>query len=221
MAEEHISKNRHNFRDLTDQRFGQLIAISLNPERAKGGQARWNCICDCGNPKVVQSSNLCNLTTTSCGHFRRDRAAALNKTHGQWQTRAFSAWVAARKRCFNPRYQSFKDYGARGITMCERWRNDFSEFLRDMGPCPDGLTLERINNNGNYEPGNCEWASYTDQGRNRRNTIRITHEGRTLTLMEWSEITGVSPSLIRQRYYKKLPLFVPSRKRPPSGKDHK
>jgi hypothetical protein len=104
-----------------------------------------------------------------------------------------------RQRCNNPKDAYFADYGGRGITVCDRWAS-FENFLADMGICPPGLTIERKNNDGNYEPDNCCWATYFEQGRNKRNTRWVTHAGETLTLAEWSRKLGVEASTLRRNW---------------------
>jgi hypothetical protein len=104
-----------------------------------------------------------------------------------------------KRRCHNPRFINFRNYGARGIAVCERWRNSFTAFLEDMGACPDGLELERIDNEKGYEPGNCRWASRKEQCRNSRKNHFITANGKTLPLSQWSEETGVRAATIRRR----------------------
>lgn len=123
--------------------------------------------------------------------------------HGHSQggatSREYNSWTEMKGRCHNPRNRKFKNYGARGIVVCERWRSDFTAFLMDMGRCPDGLQLDRINNDGNYEPGNCRWATREQQARNKRLTIRVEHDGERLTIMEWSQRIGVSVWALRDR----------------------
>ncbi len=105
-----------------------------------------------------------------------------------------------RQRCNNPNDHKYRNYGARGITVCDRW-SKFEKFLEDMGEKPLGLTLDRIDNNGNYEPSNCRWATLTEQARNKRNNVMLTHEGQTYCLAEWAERTGLTYRTICSRHY--------------------
>jgi hypothetical protein len=105
-------------------------------------------------------------------------------------------------RCYNPRFEKYSSYGARGIRVCDRWRHDFSAFLSDMGERPAGMSLDRIDNDGHYSPENCRWATAEEQQANKRNTVRVTHEGRTLPLAEWSRETGINYSALRQRLFR-------------------
>lgn len=131
----------------------------------------------------------------------RQRAAAkiANTTHGMSHTPTYVSWNSMRQRCLNPKNPNYRDYGGRGIVCCDRW-SSFEAFLADMGVRPAGTTLEREDNDGNYEPGNCRWATPTSQSRNRRNNLRITHEGETLLLADWSRRLGVDAGTLRREY---------------------
>lgn len=116
------------------------------------------------------------------------------------KSKEYRIWSEAKYRCHNPSNKRFVYYGGRGIQMCAAWRNSFQQFMSDIGPRPNGYSLERINNDGNYEPGNVVWADRKTQCRNRRSNVLVTHNGKTMTLIEWSEDTGLSYSLLHQRY---------------------
>lgn len=157
------------FIDLTGQRFGLLTVISVL-EPVHGSGFKWACLCDCENTTAVASSNLMNGNQTSCGCMKNAKAAARQYIHGMADSREYKIWSGIKKRCFNRKNKDYANYGGRGITMCADWRKSFDAFFRDMGPSPLGLTIDRINNDGNYEAGNCRWATRTEQNRNRRNT---------------------------------------------------
>lgn len=114
-------------------------------------------------------------------------------------TPTYIAWTNMKARCLNPKQTGYKDYGGRGITICDRWLNSFENFLADMGECPAGLSLDRERSDENYEPGNCRWVTWTKQMNNQRKTIRLTHAGRTMSLSEWAVETGLSRECIRGR----------------------
>ena len=118
--------------------------------------------------------------------------------HGKRHTKAYSIWCAMKTRCNNPNASNYHDYGGRGISVCDRW-NDFAAFYEDMGDAENGMTLERIDTNGNYEPDNCRWATMKEQGSNKRNNVLITANGKTQNVMQWAEETGIDHSTIRRR----------------------
>lgn len=159
--------------DLSGSRFGRLSVLrrAENIRRA----AAWLCYCDCGNYATVRVDNLRGGQTKSCGCLHHEVLVKTGKTanlrHGMKSDPVYSVWANMKDRCHNPRNHAWKDYGGRGITVCERWRNSFVAFIEDMGKRPEGLTLDRIDCNGNYEPSNCRWATWTEQANNKRNTV--------------------------------------------------
>lgn len=160
--------------------------------------------CDCGVEKTIRSSNFYSDHLKSCGCLKREKASARRLKHGharfgQPPSNTFSSWNDAKQRCFNSKHRSFHHYGGRGITMCDRWISSFGNFLADMGDCPPGLTIERHDVNGHYEPGNCRWAPKKDQTRNKRNSHFLEFNGQRLTIAEWSERTGLQARRINFR----------------------
>jgi hypothetical protein len=150
--------------DLTQQHFGRLLVLGRSVVRQQNRAALWHCLCRCGNEIVARSDALRSGKVVSCGCWKNEKLTARMTTHGMTKTRTFSAWQAMKKRCVShPRYK--------GIIICKRWRQSFANFLADMGECPAGLTLDRINNKGNYEPANCRWATWKQQANNRSNNI--------------------------------------------------
>lgn len=156
----------------------------------------------------MSAANLRSGASQSCGCLHRERASAAKTTHGLSGTPEYEIWQAMLKRCApgSPRYES---YGDRGITVCERWRDSFENFLADMGPRPKGkrngraiFSIDRIDNERGYEPGNCRWTTATPQARNARSNVEITHGGVTLCLSAWAERLGVSYSTLTWRRYR-------------------
>lgn len=180
--------------DITNQRFGRLVAISRRSVVTDKGRQRslWFCRCDCGGSTEVDLGNLRNGHVKSCGCLAKEHARQLNLTHGLSHTPEFGVWSNMIQRCTNPNNQAAHNYGLRGISVCPRWMDSFEAFYVDMGPRPsDQHSIERRDVDGNYEPSNCYWATADIQASNRRNALRVTYRGRSVTLMELSKESGV------------------------------
>ena len=154
--------------DLTEKTFERLTVIGRAENDSRGG-SRWKCECNCGEIIIVHGSSLRKKLTKSCGCIRREVTIERNKTHGMRYSSEYNIWTMMVKRCNNSNYHQFENYGGRGIAVCESWK-EFENFYEDMGPRPSDLhSINRIDNDGNYEPSNCNWATATDQARNKRN----------------------------------------------------
>ena len=175
--------------DLTGYRFDRLVGCS---QELGEGRSRWLCKCDCGASIVALRSNLVTGVTRSCGCIRREQLAERNRTHGltRLHPRTYRSWKDMRARCRNPNDSDFANYGGRGISVYDRW-DDFAAFIADLCVRPAGLTLDRIDPDGNYEPGNCRWATATEQATNQRRIRLIEHNGEAKTLNQWSRDFGV------------------------------
>lgn len=167
--------------NLTGLRFGRLIAISRMG--LIGGKSMWQCVCDCGNSTVVALGNLRSGSVKSCGCHRRE---ILDKTsHGLEKHPLYCTWSGMIARCFNQKSHVYKHYGGRGISVCDRWL-DIRNFIEDMGVKPKATSLDRINNEGDYEPSNCRWATRSEQQNNKRNNRVLEFEGVRKTMSEWA-----------------------------------
>jgi hypothetical protein len=164
--------------DLTGQRFGKLV-VEYEAGRSKEGGALWLCRCDCGSSITTRSNQLRRGRVVSCGCAR--------SKHGRPNKKIYDAWFQMVRRCHVPTCKDFKHYGARGIVVCQEWRNDIQRFEADMGQRPPGGTLERIDVDGPYSKDNCRWASQKEQTRNARSNIVLTYGGKSQCLGAWAE----------------------------------
>jgi hypothetical protein len=183
------------------QRYSRLTVISLHERR--GPKRLWLCRCDCGNDVVVQDSNLRSDHTRSCGCFHQERRKEARTTHGKTDAPIYDVWVNMKQRCFNPNLDSYPNYGGRGITVCDEWRDSFEAFYRYVGEPPEGTTIDRINNDGNYEPGNVKWSTATEQVTNRRRLPRygkrFLFDGEQVTVHQLAARLNLSPATLYKR----------------------
>lgn len=178
--------------NLAGERFGKLVALRRLEHQSS--ISFWLCQCDCGETTTVRLGNLRNGHTTSCGCIKLEMEHGLRHGHDRAgkRTRTLRCWAGAKTRCFNPKNPSYPRWGGRGITMCDEWRNSFAAFLRDMGECPEGKSLDRIDNNGNYEPENCRWSTLDEQARNKRNNIWVDLNGQKVTLKDFARAKQIN-----------------------------
>ncbi len=176
-------------KDLVGQQFYDLTVVSATTKRRRGRMV-WLCRCICGTHIDVPAPYLIKGGTKSCGCVATVRAGR--------DGREYNIWTDMKSRCYNPMAKRYERYGGRGIIICERWHN-FSVFFADMGPCPSGHSIDRIDNDGNYEPDNCRWATRKQQLRNFSRNRFITFNGATKCLSEWSEETGIRALTISYR----------------------
>lgn len=185
-------------KDITFQRFGRLVALRIG-ERAACGTFMWKCLCDCGNVIDVRGNHIRTGRTRSCGCLHLQSSRQANTTHGMRQAPEYNIWRKMLSRCLNEKDKQYSHYGERGITVCKEWRK-FEKFFSDMGPRPTKKhSIDRIDNNKGYEPGNCRWATMKTQSRNRRSNINIKFKGKTKCLMGWAEETGIKYATLHWR----------------------
>lgn len=173
--------------NIKGKKYGDLTV--LEPTK-KDNRTAWLCLCSCGNKKVVLTSNLTTQKTKSCGMCKH----LLHKKY----PRTYRVWSSMKSRCNNKNHQFYQDYGGRGISVCSRW-GEFKNFLEDMGTAPEGLSIERINNNKNYEPENCKWATWKEQHNNKRNNRFLTYKGKTQTMAEWARELKINYRTLKSR----------------------
>lgn len=206
--DECLSKNR--IIDLTGKRFEMLTVIKRVENRGK--EVFWLCQCDCGNTKEVNGSKLKSGNTKSCGCYRKvaqlnySRTYVGRKTHGMSNTRLYRIYNKMKLRCYSKTNSAYKNYGGRGITICQEWLDDFMNFYNwaMKNGYRDDLSIDRIDNDKGYSPCNCRWATRKQQANNTRSTIFLTYNGETKPASEWSEITGIPQDVITARKRKGL-----------------
>ena len=198
-------KDKSKVHDLTGQKFGLLTVIGLAETDTR--KTYWVCKCDCGNMKTVRSDSLLCGAIKSCGCIKRKQDEVnltTNHRHKMSGTRIYLEWQGMKGRCYNKGSARYADWGGRGIEVCEQWRNSFESFYTwaMANGYQDNLTIDRIDNNGNYCPENCRWVGQQEQCRNRRSNINITIGNSTRTLMEWCEIFQVDYTNVNARYHR-------------------
>ena len=191
------SKRGRKLKDRTGEQFGEwtLIDFSHTTKKSYGRTTYWKCKCTCGNASVVSIKSLMAGKSTSCGCARHG-----NRTHNMSSTLTYKSWQAMKERCYNPKAIYYHNYGGRGISVCARWKDSFENFYKDMGERPSvGYSLDRENNEDNYSPDNCKWASKVTQANNRRNNRSLTYKGITMNLGQWAKKLNIDRTTLRDR----------------------
>lgn len=196
-----------NFEDLTGKKFNRLTVI----ERAgkdKHGNSLWLCKCDCGNEKIIKGRNLKINHTKSCGclhsELSKERVIKINTTHNKTHTRLYTIWGGMKQRCYYPKYAEFHRYGGRGIAMCQEWKTNFQAFYdwAYANGYQEDLTIDRIDNNGNYEPDNCRWVTWEQQRKNKTTNakVKVVINGETKFLVDVAKEYNINYYTLYTRY---------------------
>lgn len=193
--------------NLIGERYGRLVVIGeADRRRAPCGvtERRFVCRCDCGNIKTIAAQTLRSGSAKSCGCLRREMVEEKNTTHGKSKSKLYRVWSSMKDRCLRNGARQFKDYGGRGISICDEWKNSFESFEKwaTANGYAEGLTIERIDNNGNYSPGNCKWIPRSEQSKNRRMNHYLTFNNSTRTIQDWANEIGINRCTLRE-YCKK------------------
>lgn len=197
--------------EMIGRTFARLTVLSQHKDRGADGGLKWVCRCECGNECVVAGGHLRFGQTKSCGCLKHEHSVEMGRsgrTHGLTDSGTYTSWVAMKSRCTNPTNPSYPDYGARGISVCDAWRNSFDQFLADMGKRPEGTSIDRINTDGNYEPGNCHWASLVEQANNKKSNVRFEIDGESMTMAEACRCYGASYMLVCRRIRNGVPPHI-------------
>jgi len=190
--------------DLTGHTFSSLTVLSRAPTawRKNGRQmaTMWHCRCKCGKVSIVSTGNLRSGGTRSCGCLLMEIMATQFKTHGRTETHAYRTWCRIKGRCYNPLTSNYYHYGAKGVTVCDRWLNSFENFYSDMGDPPSlGHSIDRKDNSLGYAPDNCKWSTRIEQASNKGNNVFITFNGQSKTLSEWARELGMKRGALYYR----------------------
>lgn len=198
-----------HLRNIVGKVYGRLTVIGFAGFRDHPSGTRspkWLCRCECGTEKEILAQGFKRGLVQSCGCMMLERARAANTTHGATDRKAekkdrrlYGVWITIKQRCYDATCEEYRNYGGRGIAMCDRWLGSFATFRDDMGYPPPKHSIERIDNGGNYEPANCKWASAAEQNRNKRNNRRIEYGGERLVLTDWAKRLGCNPCTLSGR----------------------
>lgn len=185
--------------DLTGQKFNRLTVVKYL------SKSKWLCKCDCGNETIVLTGHLKSGHTKSCGCYNSELTTKRNTKHGLSHTRLFKIWSHIKARCYNSKCERYINYGGRGIIICEEWRNSFKSFYdwAMANGYQEDLSIERINNNGNYEPNNCKWIPMEQQAKNKQNSVFYSFNGRNYSLKELSELFNINKGTLQSRLQRK------------------
>lgn len=193
--------------DITGNVYGRLTVVSFaGYTDTKKPIPQWHCECECGSTATVAGIRLRNGVTKSCGCLRVETAKRRSTKHGMKGTRAYEIWQGMKNRTTNPNNSHYQSYGGRGIKVCDEWLNSFETFLADMGEPPEGMSIDRIDNDGDYSKGNCQWATSHEQSRNRSDNVYLTANGETKIISDWAAGIGCTVNAIKKRLDRGWPV---------------
>lgn len=195
-----MGNNKYN---MIGKKFNKLTILEECKER-KDRKKVYKCLCDCGNITNVVGTRLRSGTIKSCGCLISETSKKIHTKHGKRNTKLYNIWVELKRKCYKSNRKDYKYYGARGIKVCDEWLNNFQAFYdwAVNNDYQDGLTIDRINNDGNYTPDNCHWVDMKTQSNNRRSNVLLTYNGKTQTMMQWSEELHLPYNTIKHRHQK-------------------
>lgn len=194
-------------KDIRGRKFGRLTVVSYVGRDEKTRAARWMCLCECGTNKIVDYWSLKSGETASCGCLYRETRGRISLTHGRTKTPEYGIWKMMRRRCYDQAFHKHKDYGARGIKVCDRWKDSFENFFADMGERPlRAHSLDRIDNDKDYSPENCRWATAREQAANRRTSIVLEFNGDKMCIKQWADKLGMAACTIQYRVNQGWPI---------------
>lgn len=200
------------FINIAGHKFGRLMAVRVSPGNGER-MIKWLCICECGNEKIISRINLRSGDTRSCGCLEKESKGNSLLTHSHTskgrQSSEYMSWYAMIQRCTNSKHIGYKNYGGRGIKVCDRWLSSFENFLADIGKKPsEKYTIDRYpDNNGDYEPKNCRWATRTEQMRHTRRAIMVNYNNKEIPLAELALILGIKYKTLLMRHYRNQAIF--------------
>lgn len=186
--------------NMTGKVYGKLTALFPTDRRSTAGNIIWTFRCTCGSIATFDAYYVRRGRCIDCTDCSSERVRLSTLKHGKSETAEFSVWTDIQTRCYNPNRDSYQHYGGRGIQVCERWKKSFDDFLTDMGIRPDGMSIERIDNDGDYTPLNCKWATPKEQANNKRNVVRLEILGVTKTISQWAYVSGLKIKTIWSRH---------------------
>jgi hypothetical protein len=187
--------------NLVGLKFNRWLVLGLAAPLSKGSATCYWCQCDCGTQRAVRGNDLTQNRSKSCGCWNMENLQAMHRTHGMSTSPEYRIWCAMIDRCYRPKAKEFERYGGRGISVCDKWRHNFSAFLADMGLRPHAkMQLDRRSNDGNYTPENCRWVTVIQQQNNSNSNHKVAFNGQIHTIAEWSRILGLEYGTLCSRF---------------------